>query len=113
MEKAIFPMRHLNVSQGMGGSCSHKGTLKIDVIGSGSGIDNVFAPYTGIIRKIDPNNGNWVWLESLNPVKYADGTEDYMTIAFTHDNDISNLKVGDIIKQGEVFIRRNGWKSYR
>ncbi len=105
MEKAIFPMRYLNVSQGMGGSYSHKDTMKIDVIGSGSGIDNVFAPFTGIIRKIDPTNGNWVWLESLNPVKYADGTEDYMTIAFTHDNDISNLAVGDIIKQGEVFYQ--------
>ena len=104
MEKAIFPMKYLNVTQGMNGSYSHKGTLKIDVAGVGSGIDNVYARYTGVIKKIY-GNANSVWLESINPVKYSDGTEDYMTIIFSHDNDISNLYVGKIIKQGEVFYQ--------
>jgi LysM repeat protein len=104
MEKALFPMRYLNVTQGMNGNYSHHGTLKIDVAGSGTGIDNVYAPYTGVIKKIYGEN-NSVWLESLNPVKYADGTEDYMTIIFAHDNDITDLYVGKIIHQGEVFYQ--------
>lgn len=104
MEKAIFPMKYLNISQGMNGSYSHKGTMQLDLTGSGTGIDDVFAPYTGIIKKIYPSS-NAIWLESINPVKYADGTEDYMTILFIHDNDISNLYVGKVIKQGEIFYQ--------
>jgi LysM repeat protein len=107
MEKAIFPMKYLRITEGMNDPYSHAGTLRLDFGGKDSGIDNVFAPYTGIIRRISAgsDSGNIVYLESVNPVKYADGTEDYMTIQFTHDNDISNLHVGQIIKQGEVFYQ--------
>jgi LysM repeat protein len=105
MEKALFPMKYLNISQGINGSYSHKGTMKIDITGSGTGIDNAYAPYTGVIKKIDTKDANQVWFESLNPVKYADGTEDYMTIIFAHDNDVSNLYVGKVINQGDIFYQ--------
>ena len=42
-------------------------------------------------------------MESIDKVKYADGTIDYMTVMTMHDNDVSNLKVGDIINQGVVY----------
>lgn len=107
MEKAIFPMKYLRITEGMNDPYSHAGTLRIDLGGRDSGIDNVWAPYTGIIRRISEGSdaGNIVYLESVDPVKYADGTEDYMSIQFTHDNDVSNLNVGQIIKQGEVFYQ--------
>jgi hypothetical protein len=105
IEKAIFPMECLNITQGVNGSTSHKGLNAIDNTGYDNGLDVVFAPFTGEIKHIYSNYGNTVWLESVNPVQYADGTIDYMTILFMHDDDISDLYEGKIIKQGQPFYR--------
>lgn len=105
-EKATFPMKYLNVTQGVNGYFSHLGTYALDLGGRDTGIDDVVAPFTGVIKKIySPGNGNWVWLESSNPVEYTDGTIDYMTIMVVHDNNISDLWVGKLLKQGEVFYQ--------
>lgn len=103
MEKAVFGMDTLNITQGMNNSFSHKGTLAIDVAGKDTGIESIKAPFTGVIKRI--YKGYVVWLESLNKVKYADGTEDYMTVMLMHDNDTTDLKVGQTIKQGQVFYQ--------
>lgn len=102
MEKAKFPMEYLNISQGMSGKLSHQGSKAIDLTGKDRGIDRIFAPFTGVIKRIYSSN-NAIWLESLEKVEYADGTLDYMTVLFMHDNSVSNLKVGQVIKQGEYF----------
>ena len=98
MEKAVLNIDVLNISQGSDGNFSHKGDKAIDI----TGVKNFKAPFTGTIKKILPND-NEVWLESNNKVLYADGTIDYMTILTLHDNDISNLYVGKVIKQGEIY----------
>lgn len=110
MEKAVFLMDTLNVSQPANSEFSHKGDKSLDLSGKDLGVDNLKAPFTGVIRRIYSNT-NAVWLESLNRVKYADGTIDYMTVLTMHDNDISNLKVGQIIKQGSVYFEE-GRKGY-
>ena len=102
MEKAILMMDYLNITQSGNGSFSHRGDEAIDIAGKDSNIDNLKAPFTGTIKKIY-TNGNAVWLQSNDKVLYADGTVDYMTVLTIHDNDISNLKVGQIIKQGEIY----------
>lgn len=104
MEKAILMMDYLNVTQSGNGSFSHKGDLAIDIAGKDSGIDYLKAPFTGKIKRIY-SNVNAVWLESIDKVIYADGSVDYMTVMTLHDDDISNLKVGDIIKQGEIYYK--------
>lgn len=98
MEKAVLNIDILNISQGADGNFSHKGDKAIDI----TGVKNFKAPFTGTIKKI-LSNDNEVWLESHEKVLYADGTIDYMTILTLHDNDISNLYVGKVIKQGEVY----------
>lgn len=110
MEKAVFMMDYLNISQKANGDFSHKGDKAIDLIGKDSGIDSLKAPFTGIIKRIY-SSANAVWLESIDKVKYADGTIDYMTILTIHDNDVSNLKVGDIVKQGSVYYEE-GTRGY-
>lgn len=102
MEKAMYPSPYIRITQkhGIG---THVDSYAFDEAGSDGGIDFLIAPFTGVIKKIYPQDANEVWLESKNKVKYADGTEDYMTIMFTHDNDVSNLKVGQVIKQGQRF----------
>ena len=110
MEKAVLMMNYLNVSQKANNDFSHKGDCALDLAGKDTGIDSLKAPFTGIIKRIY-TNCNAVWLESKDKVKYADGTEDYMTLLTFHDNDVSNLKVGQIIKQGETYYQE-GRKGY-
>ena len=102
-EKAMFPMQYMNISQGVNESYSHQGRLAIDLCGRDRGIDAFYAPFTGTIKKIYGAD-NVVWLESNAPVEFADGTVDYMTIMCMHDNDISDLYVGKVIRQGEQFL---------
>lgn len=101
MEKAVLIVDYLNVTQGGNGSYSHKGDKAIDIAGKDTGKDPLKAPFTGIVKRIYESN-NAVWLESVDKVLYADGTIDYMTILTMHDDSI-NLKVGDKVKQGEIY----------
>lgn len=104
MQYIKFPMKYMNITQGVNGSFSHKGLLAIDNAGKNGGIDNVFAPFDGVIKRIW-HGSNTVWLESTSKVKFADGKTDYCTASFTHDNNVTNLKVGQKIKQGQVFYQ--------
>ena len=101
MQKAVFNIETLKVTQGMNGEYSHKGDLAIDI---GAVCKNLKAPFTGTIKRIY-SNCNAVWLESNEKVMYADGTVDYMTVMTIHDNDVSNLKVGKVIEQGEIYYQ--------
>lgn len=102
MEKAMYPSKIMRITQK-----DHEGThaacWAVDEACADGGISNLRAPFTGIIRKIYTADANEVWLESVDKVEYPDGTKDYMTIMFCHDNDVSDLWIGKIIKQGEVF----------
>ena len=103
MQKILFPMPTMNITTGIN-ELTHRDSLAIDCAGEDRGIDNVHAPFTGIIKK-KWANGNTVWLESTQIVLFADGTKDYATCAFTHDNFVGDLSVGQIIKQGQVFYQ--------
>lgn len=102
MEKPLYPSLYMRITQGymMG---THQDSYAIDDAGSDSGIDFLVAPFTGVIKKIYVGDANEVWLESREPVIYPDGTVDYMTMMFAHDNDVSNLFVGKVINKGERF----------
>ena len=102
IEKAVLIMDYLRVTQTGEGEYSHSGDKAIDIAGKDTGIDTLKAPFTGIIKRIYTKD-NSTWLESKDKVLYADGTIDYMTVLTIHDNDVSNLKVGDIIKQGTSY----------
>ena len=104
MEKPIFPSKYMRITQGYQEG-SHRDSFAIDNAGLDSGISDVKAPFTGIIKKIYANDANEVWLESIDKVEYPDGTIDYMTVLFAHDNDVGNLFVGKRIQQGEVFYQ--------
>ena len=104
MEKAMYPSKIMRITQK-----DHEGThaacWAVDEACENGNISSLFAPFTGKIKKIYAKDANEVWLESIDPVLYADGTKDYMTIMFCHDNDVSDLYVGKIIKQGAIFYQ--------
>ena len=106
MEKAILDADVLYVSQKMNGSSTHGGDLAIDI----KGLTYLKAPFTGVIKRIY-DKCNAVWLESKTQVEYADGTVDYMTVMTLHDNDVSNLALGQTIQQGEIYYQP-GTKGY-
>lgn len=104
MEKPLFPSEYMRITQGyMEGT--HKDSYAIDNAGKDSGISDLYAPFTGIVKKIYTTDANEVWLESIEPVEYPDGTIDYMTVLFAHDNDVSNLFVGKRINKKEIFYQ--------
>lgn len=101
-ESAIFPAVYLHITQGPYGDYSHMEQNAIDCVSVG----RFFAPFTAEIKRIDTEAGggaNIVIIESTSMVKFADGTKDYMTVAFLHDDDISDLHVGQLLIQGQGF----------
>lgn len=105
MQTAYFPMRYLRITQAYGAKTStHKYGYPVDNAGKDTKIDGAWAPFDGVVKKIY-KLGHSVWLESTEKVLYADGTKDYMTVMFTHDDDVSNLKVGQVIKQWTTFYQ--------
>ena len=101
-DMAIFCCNSLVVTQGAFDEYSHQAQNALDIQPTEG---KAFAPFNGIIVDIDEGETscNAVWLESISKVKYADGTYDYMTVCFMHDNDISDLYVGMGLKQGDWF----------
>lgn len=105
-QRATWFMNNLYITQVPGGNFSHRGTQNFDVIGY-NGDNNIFAPFDCKVVAIydGQNSGNTVIVESLKPVMYANGTVDYMCMAFAHDNDISDLYIGKKILQKEIFYQ--------
>lgn len=104
MEKPIFPCEYMRITQGYNEG-THKDSFAIDNAGKDTNISDIYAPFTGIIKKIYTNDANEVWLESVDKVEFPDGTIDYLTVLFAHDDNIDNLFVGKRINQGEVFYQ--------
>lgn len=102
MEKPIYPSPYMRITQGYNEG-THVDSFAIDEAGMDGGIDYILAPFTGVIKKIYRQDANEVWLESLEPVEYPDGTIDYMTMMFAHSNDVSNLFIGKKVNQKDRF----------
>lgn len=98
----MYPSPYIRITQkhGIG---THVDSYAFDEAGSDGGIDYLIASFTGTIKKIYTADANEVWFESIDKVQYPDGTIDYMTLMLAHDNNVSNLKVGQVIKQGQRF----------
>ncbi|MBR6917816.1 MAG: hypothetical protein IKN38_06485 [Clostridia bacterium] len=100
-ELALYPANILKVTQGPFGEFSHQNQNAIDMqVNDG---DSIVAPFTCRVTAVNEESGNVVWVESLSKVIYADGSYDYMTCLFMHDDDISDIYVGEIILQGQPF----------
>ena len=101
-EYALYPSETLCVTQGAYDTYSHQKQNALDITTKNK---SVYAPFTGKIVRIDRGYSryNTVWLQSCDKVVYADGSVEYMTVVFMHDNNVSDLSVGQIVGQGEYF----------
>ena len=102
MQYAIYPFKTVRETQKVGGTYSHKGSFAWDEGGKDTAIDNIYAPCDLKVVKKGGSQVNFVYFQSIQPVKFADGSEDYINFRIGHDNDISNIYVGQTFKQFDV-----------
>ena len=107
-ECAIFPAKTMNIKQIAYESASHSNCNAIDFVSS----QRIVAPFTGTVVFKDPAWG-YVVFQSNSKVRYADGTIDYMTVCFMHDNNISDIRVGRTYRQGTPFYDQGGFGEGR
>lgn len=101
---ALFPANSMRITQGAYDTYSHMRQNAIDIQPTNS---MAFAPFNAMVVRKDPGyiTCNGVWIQSVDKVRYADGSYDYMTVLFMHDNNIDNLTVGQMLTQGEYFYQ--------
>lgn len=103
-----FPMKTMNITQGNNGQYSHQGVNALDIAGKDTGIEPTFAPCSMRYKWHDSAaNGNAIFFESTAPVMFADGTIDYATFMFIHDNYIGDILA--LANKGHVFAQ---WEEF-
>lgn len=113
---ALFPLTGFSISQTDTGTASHGGGavywatdyLALDSNGNRIYRANCYAPCNIKCVFINRAECMAVW-ESVNRVRLADGTLDYLTLTCYHDNDIENgtypFTVGNIVQMGHYFFK--------
>lgn len=112
-EYLTYPFKIMRITQNYSGSTSHRphttGSPKdfpIDEGGKDGGRDPMYAPCDLIVKRIygvGTGGTNTLWVESDDEVITPSGT-DFITMQITHpnDSDLRRLKVGQVIKKGEI-----------
>ena len=102
-EVLLFPLEYLYMSQDEGGSYSHLYTYSLDLLGWGANGRIYQCPYYApcTLKCVSVSSGSVVW-ESVDKVHFADGSLDYVTIHFAHDDNTSVHYVNQIINQGDL-----------
>lgn len=107
-EVALFPLPYLYMTQDEGGDTSHQGTYNLDFSGrDASGKLNNAPIYAPVTMKVvafwnTEAGGHQVTFESVDPVHLADGSIDYLTIAFAHDPNPPVTNIGAVVAQGDL-----------
>ena len=104
-------MEFLRVTQGPN-TGSHAGSKAMDFGGKDTGCDVVYAPFTGRVARVRTNSSHETYFESLEPVEFADGTVDYMTVTLMHDN-VLDVRTGQVLHQGEKIGDEGGFGGGR
>lgn len=109
MQKFMYVSPYIRITQGyMIGS--HKSSYAIDDGGSDTGKDYIIAPYDGVVKRIYSQFENEVFFVSDGPVEFADGTVDYATTMFVHQDSpmAYGMAVGKHYNQGEKIYLEGG-----
>ena len=110
-EVALFPMPYIYITQGEGGSYSHRNTYNIDFVGYNGSVTiiraPVYAPCTMKVVNFMPSfsGGHGVTFESVDKVYLANGQLDYLTILFMHCDNPPYTSIGQTVKQGQLCYR--------
>lgn len=118
MQKVLFPMKVLRITQGYGlpvdgvaaDTYSHTGSYALDLGGTDTGAEYVYAPCDVVVKRHYKGSGyNAVWFQTVEPVLCADGQQRELVFMFLHANDnvITELgiTVGKTFAQGEKIYK--------
>lgn len=99
IQDVLCPFTDWYCTQGARELYSHQGSEANDIVGKG--YKERYPYYAPVDVKCVNFNKKYafVWWQSVNKVRLADGSIDYITILCGHDNTI-NCHIGQIIKQG-------------
>lgn len=102
IQDILFPMQYMNITQGNNEQVSHIGVNALDLAGKDTDRDLFFAPFDVICITTGDKNveGNAVFWQSQNKVRYADGSIDYATIMVLHDDNLNGIYEGVKYTQG-------------
>ena len=109
MENCMFPMEFLRVTQRPGVG-SHLGSKAIDLGGRDTGKDKVYSPFSGTVVRTRKGANGELYLVSDAPVRFADGSTDYCTVTFIHD-EAFNVPEGAHVVQGQYIYDEGGMGS--
>ena len=106
-EVCLFPLEYMNISQGENTGPSHYNVYNMDFLGWGANgrVETcpLYAPCTlKVVALWDYNNSHTVTFESIDKVHFADGSLDYLTIAFTHALNPPYHTIDEVIHQGNI-----------
>lgn len=106
LQNVLFPLEYMYITQKEYGTYSHKDSMAMDFAGySSSGVVTncpYYAPCDLTLVKIYGSTSPIAVWQSNKKVNFIDGTIDYLTIGFAHDDNITTFTVGDTRKQGEI-----------
>lgn len=107
-QKCLFPMEYLRITADENYN-THKGGYAVDLGGKDTNKDMLFAPCDLEVIRVRPNANGEVYYQSLEPVKFADGTTDYFRMLLLHDSTAeSRITKGDIFVQGDWIYTEGG-----
>ena len=102
IQKLIYPMKHVNITQGSNGEYSHKNIYAIDLAGADSGMDDVFAQGTGKVIEITDKS---VKVRYDNIVGQSGVVYKYAEVLYYHQTANPGIKVGQVLRKGQPFMR--------
>ena len=115
---ALFPLENLRITQGVDGLChdgtifySHKGTKAIDV-NTLRVWDIAYAPFDCKVVKKTTEYGR-VFFQSLEPIYCADGVDRVLKLKLLHDEDTTDITLGETFKQGDKIYDEGGQGKYK
>ena len=103
---AIWPLSQVYITQGAYDTYSHQTENAFDCVIHPITGARAFAPFDGRVVAAESTWGT-IWFQSDEPVRYADGTYDYMTVIFMHGQNATSL-LGRSFSQGTSFYILGG-----
>lgn len=109
MQKCMFPLPYLRITQDEYSSYSHAGSTATDHGGKDAGSDTaLYAPFDGTVVRVRADSSHETYFVSDGPVQCPDGYEGVMTLTFMHDN-APDYPAGTHLKQDEKIGDEGGF----
>lgn len=118
MAIAKFGENVVRITQGPNGNISHQGRLAYDLGGEhygAAGAIDTWSTYDSswIIMSVQSGGDHFVYFQSSEPLIWADGTVDFVTLAMCHMDNTSGYKIGTSIGPNATLYKEGTYSGGR